>query len=437
MLDALGASESSTAQDAHIIVFMTCCVREAADVRLAGQVASLKNLPVPPTDDALIPLMPETQKPRRVIAVGGCIGQRDGERLLEQHPNIAVVFGPHNLASLPHLIEEALEEGRAQVEVLGEAPEDEPASSLACRRVQPWHAWLPIMTGCDNFCSYCVVPFVRGRERSRAFEEIRDEAARLVGEGVREISLLGQNVNSYGRDLYGAPRFAEVLREVAACGIERLRFATSHPKDLSEETIAAFAEVPAVMPHLHLPVQSGSDAILKAMNRGYDAAHYRGLVASLREACARAGKDVALSTDVIVGFPGEGEEDFEATMELVRAIGYSQVFTFIYSRREGTPAAVLDDPTPRELIQQRFERLVELVQKSAWEQAQKELGAALPVLIEGPSRRDERILAGRSPKNQMVHAPVPTGREAAEFSGTVADIMVEEARTWYLRGRLV
>jgi tRNA-2-methylthio-N6-dimethylallyladenosine synthase len=292
------------------------------------------------------------------------------------------------------------------------------------------------MTGCNNFCSYCVVPYVRGRERSRPFEEVVCEAARLVEEGVREITLLGQNVNSYGRDLYGAPRFAEVLRAVGACGIERLRFTTSHPRDLDAETIAAFAEVPAVMPHLHLPAQSGSDAVLKAMNRRYTVAHYRRLIDSVRAACADAGKDVAFSTDLIVGFPGESEEDFEATMGLVRAVGYSQAFTFLYSRREGTPAAALDDATPREVVQQRFERLVGLVQESAWEQNQRELGAVLPVLVEGPSKRDVRILAGKAPRNQTVHVPVPPGQDADGYAGRILDVVVEEARTWYLRGRL-
>jgi tRNA-2-methylthio-N6-dimethylallyladenosine synthase len=293
------------------------------------------------------------------------------------------------------------------------------------------------MTGCDNFCSYCVVPYVRGREHSRPFEEIVAEAERLVADGVREITLLGQNVNSYGRDLYGAPRFAEVLRAVGASGVARLRFATSHPKDLSAETIAAFAETPAVMPQLHLPVQSGSNAVLAAMNRSYTAEHYLGLIDAVRTACAAAGKDVALSTDVIVGFPGETQRDFEETLELVRAVGYSQAFTFIYSRREGTPAADWEDATPRETIQERFDTLVELVQASAWEQNQKELGMVLPVLFEGASKRDASILAGKSPKNQTVHAPLPEGCSAEDFAGRVLDVVVEEARTWYLRGSLV
>ena len=250
-------------------------------------------------------------------------------------------------------------------------------------------------------------------------------------------TLLGQNVNSYGRDLYGTPRFADVLRAVGKSGVARLRFATSHPKDLSPATIAAFAQTPAVMPQLHLPVQSGSDAILAAMNRKYTAEHYLGLIEAVRAACAATGKDVAFSTALIVGFPGETERDFEATLELARAVGYSQAFTFIYSRREGTPAAALDDPTPRALIQERFDALVALVQESAYEQNQRECRQVLPVLFEGTSKRDARMLTGRSPKNQTVHAPLPTHRTAADYAGRIAQVRIDEARTWYLRGELV
>jgi len=422
MLEALGAVLVDTAEEADVVVFMTCCVREAADVRLLGQVASLKNLP--------------HGRGRRVIAVGGCIGQRDGAKLIEQVPHIDVVFGTYNLAHLPQLLDAALARGGTQVEVLESGERlgaHEAATNLPSHREQPWHAWVPIMTGCNNFCSYCVVPYVRGREKSRPLEDIVTEVEALVAEGVKEITLLGQNVNSYGRDLYGSPRFDEVLRAVGGSGIARLRFATSHPKDLSDATIAAFAEVEAVMPQLHLPVQSGSDRVLKAMNRNYTATHYLGLIEKVR---AAAG-DVALSTDIIVGFPGETEADFEDTMALVRAVGYSQVFTFIYSRREGTPAAGLTDETPREVIQQRFDTLVAQVQQSAWTQNQKELGTVVPVLFEGVSKRDAAVLAGKSPKNQTVHAVLPATARAEDYAGRLIDVCVEEARTWYLRGTLL
>jgi tRNA-2-methylthio-N6-dimethylallyladenosine synthase len=287
------------------------------------------------------------------------------------------------------------------------------------------------MTGCDNFCSYCIVPYVRGRETSRPFEEVLQEVEKLLAEGVVEITLLGQTVNSYGRDLYGQPRFAEMLRAVGNSGIQRLRFTTSHPKDLSEQTIAAFAETAAVMPQLHLPFQSGSDRILQAMNRNYTADHYRNLIKSVRQATA-----AAFSTDIIVGFPGETEADFQATCDLVSEIGFNQAFTFIYSRREGTPAAELVDDTPAEVIQERFQRLVQIVQQSAWQQNQLELDKTTSVLFEGTSKRDQSMLSGRNPQNTTVHVPLPVGRSLDDYIGRIEPVHIDLARTWYLRGEL-
>ncbi|MCI2241950.1 tRNA (N6-isopentenyl adenosine(37)-C2)-methylthiotransferase MiaB [Adlercreutzia faecimuris] len=418
MLEGLGATMVDAVEDADIVVFMTCCVREAADTRLYGQVASLKN----------VPLRAGSPLPKRIVAVGGCIGQRDGEKLTEQLPHLDVVFGTHNLGSLPGLLAQAVADGAHHVEVL-ESSSDFP-TELPTAREHSWAAWLPITVGCDNFCSYCIVPYVRGREKSRALEDIEREARGYVEAGVREITLLGQNVNSYGRDLYGEPRFVDVLDAVDATGIERLRFATSHPKDLTDEVIARFGSLRSLMPALHLPAQSGSDRILAAMNRRYTREHYLGLIAKLRRACP----DIALSTDLIVGFPGETEEDFLQTLSLVREVGYGQVFTFIYSKREGTPAAKMADDTPREVIQERFDRLVEAVQEGAWQANQAELGRVVPVLVEGTSKRDAAMLTGKSPKNQTVHAPLPAGLDAAGLVGTVVDVRVDEARTWYLAG---
>lgn len=420
MLEGMGALQVDAIEDADVVAFMTCCVREAADTRLYGQVASLKN----------VPLRAGTPLSKRIVAVGGCIGQRDGEKLVDELKHLDVVFGTHNLGSLPRLLEAALEEGSHQVEVLDAASSF--PTELPTAREHEWAAWLPITIGCNNFCSYCIVPYVRGREKSRPLEDIVAEAERYVAAGVKEITLLGQNVNSYGRDLYGEPRFADVLRAVDAAGIERLRFATSHPKDLTDEVIGLFATLPSLMPALHLPVQSGSNRILSAMNRRYTREHYLGLIEKLR----RARPDIALSTDIIVGFPGETEEDFMDTYRLVEEVGYSQVFTFIYSKREGTPAAEMDDDTPREVIQERFDRLVDLVQRKAFEANQAELGATVPVLVEGTSKRDDSILAGKSPKNQTVHAPVPSGTEAASLVGRIVPVTIEEARTWYLSGAI-
>ncbi|MDR2714880.1 MAG: tRNA (N6-isopentenyl adenosine(37)-C2)-methylthiotransferase MiaB [Coriobacteriales bacterium] len=443
MLEAQGALMVSEAADADIIVYMTCCVREAADMRAFGQIASIKNLPAS-----------DGSKRRRIIAVGGCIGQRDGEKLAQAFGHIDVVFGTHNLAHAPSLIAAALEsttENGAQVEVLdneqvrlredsdaGSKLDIAPATSLPAHREQSWHAWLPIMTGCDNFCSYCIVPFVRGREKSRKRDDILAELEQLQKDGVREVTLLGQNVNSYGRDLHGKPQFAEMLRDVAASGIERIRFATSHPKDLSDDTIAAFAELPAVMPALHLPVQSGSDTVLKAMNRHYTAEHYLELIHKVRKAAQASGKgEIAFSTDIIVGFPGETAADFEATLELARAVGYSQAFTFIYSKRGGTPAAKMEATTPSEVIQERFDELVALVQESAFERNQIDTNTTVEVLFEGTSKRNEAMLVGKSPKNQTVHVPLPAKASVSEFAGNILPVHIHEARTWYLKGELL
>lgn len=421
MLEGMGALQVESVEDADIVAFMTCCVREAADTRLYGQVASLKN----------IPLRASTPLSKRVVAVGGCIGQRDGEKLVEELPHLDVVFGTHNLGALPRLLEAAIEEGGHQVEVLDAASSF--PTELPTAREHDWAAWLPITIGCNNFCSYCIVPYVRGREKSRPLEDIVAEAERYVAAGVKEITLLGQNVNSYGRDLYGSPRFAAVLDALDATGIERLRFATSHPKDLTDEVIGKFTGLRSLMPALHLPVQSGSDAVLAAMNRRYTRAHYLELVRKLREALP----EIALSTDIIVGFPGETAKDFEDTFRLVDEVGYHQVFTFIYSKREGTPAASMEDATPRVTIQERFDRLVDLVQKRAFEANQADLGAVVDVLVEGASKRDAGLLAGKSPKNQTVHAPAPEGTSAGELAGSILKVRVDEAKTWYLSGKVV
>ena len=420
MLEGLGALPVDAVEEADIVAFMTCCVREAADTRLYGQVASLKNVPL----RAASPLS------KRIVAVGGCIGQRDGDKLVEELPHLDVVFGTHNLGSLPRLLQAVLEEGGRQVEVLDAASSF--PTELPTSREHSWAAWLPITIGCNNFCTYCIVPYVRGREKSRPLEDIVAEAERYVAAGVKEITLLGQNVNSYGRDLYGSPRFAAVLDALDATGVERLRFATSHPKDLTDEVVGKFASLRSLMPALHLPVQSGSDVVLAAMNRRYTSAHYRMLVDKLRSAVP----EIALSTDVIVGFPGERERDFEDTCRLVDEVGYHQVFTFIYSKREGTPAAAIDDPTPREAVQRRFDRLVDIVQRRAFEANQRDLGSVVDVLVEGPSKRDAGLLSGRSPKNQTVHAPLPPQTTADELAGTVVKVRVDEAKTWYLAGKL-
>lgn len=420
-LEALGACEVTTPEEADIVIYLTCCVREAADTRLYGHVSSLKNLP----------LRDHTSLDKRLVCIGGCIGQRDGEKLIEQMPHVDIVFGTHNIGSLPALINDVLQDGKHHVEVLDSAASF--PTDLPLHQEQAWAAWLPITIGCDNFCTYCIVPYVRGREKSRPLEDIVAEAQNYVNSGVKEITLLGQNVNSYGRDLYGDPQFAQVLREVSHTGIERLRFATSHPKDLTDEVIGLFGTLPNLMPALHLPVQSGSNRILEAMNRRYTREHYLELIAKLRQACP----GIALSTDIIVGFPGETEEDFLDTLNLVKEVGYQQVFTFIYSKREGTPAANMPDDTPHEIIQERFDRLVDVVQQQAFEANQVDKDTIVDVLIEGTSKRDASILAGKSAKNQTVHAPLPEGKLVSDLQGTIVPVKITQAKTWYLMGDIV
>lgn len=415
MLDSLGCLQARGPEDADIVIFMTCCVREAADTRLYGQCSSCKSLPKPPSG-------------HRVVAVGGCIAQRDGEGLLTNLDNVDVIFGTHSIAHVGELLADAFIDGSRHVRV--EEIDTGSATDMPWHRETAYHAWVPIMTGCNNFCSYCIVPYVRGREKSRPMDEIVDEVTGLVRQGVRSVTLLGQNVNSYGRDHGSVPHFAELLRRVGDTGIERIYFTSSHPKDLLPETIDAMAEVPAVMPQLHLAVQSGSSRILKLMNRKYTREQYLDLVHRVRERIPH----IALTTDIIVGFPGETEEDFEQTVTLVDEARFAQAFTFIYSKREGTPAAKIVDPTPRSVIQKRFDRLVKHVEHTAFEYNQHALDTTVPVLIEGTSKKDDRVLQGKSPWNQTVHCPVPDGLDPRDLVGKVLDVHIDVARTWYLSG---
>lgn len=406
-------------EQADIVVFMTCCVRENADQRLYGQASAMVSAPKPPCG-------------KRVVAIGGCIAQRDGEKIRQHIPAADVVFGTSALASLPGLLEEAFADTGKSVEVDTLEEGRGFSCDLPSRRAQKFHAWVPIMTGCNNFCTYCIVPYVRGREKSRTIEAVVGECEKLVADGVREITLLGQNVNSYGRNIYGEPKFAELLHKVASTGIERVRFTSSNPHDLTDETISAMAELPCVMPHLHLAVQSGSTRVLKAMNRKYTREQYLELVGRLKAAMP----DLALSTDIIVGFPGETEEDFEETLSLVKEAAFSSAYTFIYSPRPGTPAAKIVDDTPREVIQNRFDRLADLVAQQAHDANQGDLGKIVSVLVEGSSKRNDSVMVGHNEKMRTVHFSLPDGADPADYVGKICNVKIDEARTWYLRGKV-
>lgn len=418
MLSAQNCTQVSSVKEADIVIFLTCCVREAADLRLMGQVASIKN--ILPAHDF-----------ERIIAIGGCIGQRDGDKLQEQLPHVDIVFGTQNLNKVCALLDSCITNKKKVCEVIDES--EDFSSDLPVKREHPWHAWVPIMTGCNNFCTYCIVPYVRGREKSRKIEDIQAELQKLEQQGIKEITLLGQNVNSYGRDLYGSPRFAEILNLAGESKIPRIRFVTSHPKDLLPETISAIAAYDSIMPQIHLPLQSGSDKILKLMNRKYTLKHYLGLVDKLR--AAKPG--ISLSTDIIVGFPGETEQDFLETLNAVKNISYGQVFTFIYSKREKTPAAQWQNNSTKEEIQDRFDRLVQVVQDAAYTQNQKEKDKTVEVLFEGTSKRNDEMLSGKSPKNQTVHVRLQQNADVKEYLGKIIPVHITEAKTWYLQGRII
>jgi tRNA-2-methylthio-N6-dimethylallyladenosine synthase len=418
MLEASGLSRAADMDGADVIVFNTCAVREGAEERLRGQVSTIKPL--------------KAARPGTLIAVGGCVAQKDAEGLAALLPHVDVVFGTHNIDELPALLDAARETRTAQIRVLGGS--EGFASDLPSRRDRPWSAWLPVTVGCDNRCSYCIVPAVRGPERSRPFEDIVEEAARLVEDGVVEITLLGQNVNSYGRDRYGEPRFAELLREVAgASGVDWLRFTTSHPKDLSAQTIRAMAETPQVCRYLHLPAQSGSDRILELMRRRYTSEHYLDLVRLARQAMP----DLALSGDIIVGFPGETEKDFDDTMRLVEAADYDQLFTFVYSPRAGTPAAEMPGRVPRDVVQRRFERLVESVHRGVLAHNVAYEGTVRTALVEDLPDPVAGTLKGRTTTNKVVHVEPGAARDGwPPAPGSFVEVGIDEAHTWFLRGTL-
>ena len=414
LLREMGMTEAPTREEADLVLFNTCCVRDNAERRALGNVTWLKEL--------------KRDKPELLIGVCGCMIQQPGmaEKILKQYKFIDLAFGTANLHRLPQLLYEELTTHRRVVEV--DQGEDVIAEGLPVKRLRPDHAYITIMYGCDNFCSYCIVPYVRGRERSRDMDAIVREAEELYRGGVKEIMLLGQNVNSYGKGLPGEPTFAQLLRRLDAIGIPRIRFMTSHPKDLSDELIAAMGECKHVCPQFHLPVQSGSDEILKAMNRHYDRASYLDKVEKLR----RAVPGIGLTTDIIVGFPGETEAQFEDTLSLVRQVGYDSAFTFIYSPRPGTKAAKMTDQVPADVAQARLERLLK-AQEAAQAEAQKRfLGMEEAVLVESLSRRSDKAVSGKGLHGVSVTFP---GTEAD--IGQIVRVRITECANNTLRGERI
>ena len=411
MLEELGLAEAPTAAEADVVVFNTCTIREKPDTRLAAHLG-----------DAIAR---KRRDPERVIAVGGCFAEAQRERIFELYPGVDVAFGPGSIAHLGDWL------GAGGVGVArGRFGLDERAfaAGLPMHRERSFQAWVQVSMGCNSVCSYCIVPAVRGREQSRRPGEVVSEVTRLAAEGVKELTLLGQNVNSFGRDLAPDIRtdFGELLRACDAVeGIERIRFTSPHPKDFRAPVIAAIAECETVCEHVHLPLQSGSSRILKAMRRTYSAERYLELVAELRAAIP----DLALGTDIIVGFPGESEDDFARTIALVEEVGFDSAFTFVYSPRRGTEAASMGDQVPHARKIERMERLVELTQRLARERNLARVGRVEEVLVEGPSRTDELLLRGRTRRNTMVNF---TGTAAA---GALVGVAISGATSTTLRGR--
>jgi tRNA-2-methylthio-N6-dimethylallyladenosine synthase len=416
LLEADGMVATTDLSDADVVVLNTCCIRENADNRLYGTLGHLKSV--------------KGARPDVRIMVGGCLAQKDREAVQARAPHVDVVFGTHNVGRAVELLHESAVRGPL-TEILEES--DEFPSALPVRRELHWAAWVTIQIGCDNSCAFCIVPSVRGREISRPFDEIVGEVERLAADGVVEVTLLGQNVNSYGRDLTRRrPLFAELLAAVGAVdGIRRVRYTSPHPKDLRPETIAAMASTPSVCEHLHLPLQSGSDRVLAAMHRGYTADRYLAKLAAARAAV----DDLAVTTDIIVGFPGETDDDFERTLEVVDEAAYDAAYTFVFSPRPGTPAAeMVDDFVAPEVAQDRMRRLTEVVERHALAKHEARVGRTESLLLEGPSKNDDTMWSGRTRQNKLVHfAPADT---PVAVGGT-ADVTITYAAPHWLRGDLV
>jgi tRNA-2-methylthio-N6-dimethylallyladenosine synthase len=387
LMEQAGYVRAVESDEADVVVFNTCAVRENADNRLYGNLGHLR-----PVKDG---------HPGMQIAVGGCLAQKDRGEIVSRAPWVDVVFGTHNIGSLPALLERARHNATAEVEIL-ESLEVFP-STLPTRRESTYAGWVSISVGCNNTCTFCIVPSLRGKEKDRRPGEILAEVEALVAEGVLEVTLLGQNVNSYGVEFGDRLAFGKLLRATGGIeGLERVRFTSPHPKDFTDDVIAAMAETPNVCHQLHMPLQSGSDAVLKAMRRSYRAEKYLGIIEKVRAAMP----DAAITTDIIVGFPGETEEDFARTLDVVRAARFASAFTFQYSKRPGTPAATMPDQLPKQVVQERYQRLMAVVEEVTWAENKALVGETVEVLVAvGEGRKDDQTgrMSGRARDGRLLH----------------------------------
>lgn len=411
-LRTIGYEQTDSMNDADLILINTCCVRETAEDRVYGKIGEIKNL--------------KRQNPELIFGITGCMAQKEGDALIKRAPHIDFVLGTNKVHELTHIVKEIQQEHGHLVDVqLGETelPDDVPVA-----RGGKLSAWVPIMYGCNNFCTYCIVPYVRGRERSRLPEDVVKEVEQAVADGYEEVTLLGQNVNSYGKDHKQAD-FADLLKMVDEVpGIRRVRFMTSHPKDLSDKVIAAIRDGRHLCEHIHLPVQYGSNHILKAMNRVYTVESYRELVGRIRKEIP----NVSLTTDLIVGFPGETDEDFREMLDFLREIRYDSAYTFIYSKRSGTPAATMEHQVEESVKKERLNELMAVQNEISLEINQKLLGKTMEIMVEGPSKNDASVWMGRTRTNKIVLFP-HDGEQAGDF----IDVKITHPQTWVLKGEKV
>lgn len=414
MLFDMGYGFCEDAKDADLIIYNTCAVRENAELRVFGNLGALKHL--------------KAKKPELIIGVCGCMVQQEhiAEQIKKKYKHVDMVFGTHALWRLPELLAEAMENGRA-FDV--HTSDGEIFEGITTKREKSPLAKIPIMYGCNNFCTYCIVPYVRGRERSRTVDSVLKEVREVAALGYKEVMLLGQNVNSYGNDLSDGISFAKLLEEVCTVdGIERIRFMTSHPKDISDELICVMARNDKICKQLHLPVQCGSDRILKKMNRSYTRDKYLDIVRKVRQAMP----DIVLTTDIIVGFPGETNEDFEETMSILREVEYDMIFSFIYSKRKGTPAAEMEDCLSAEEKHQNFERMVAFQNEISKRKNDAYLGRCEKVLVEGLSKTNPKFLSGRTDGGKIVNF---RGEEG--MTGEIVNVRITEIKTWSLIGEII
>ncbi|MBP1155923.1 MULTISPECIES: tRNA (N6-isopentenyl adenosine(37)-C2)-methylthiotransferase MiaB [unclassified Paenibacillus] len=411
LLEQMGYQTTEDRRQADIILLNTCAVRENAEDKVFGELGHLKHL--------------KTEKPSLILGVCGCMSQEESvvNRILKKHPFVDLIFGTHNIHRLPVLVKEAMFSKEMVIEVWSK--EGDIIENLPKKR-EGIKAWVNIMYGCDKFCTYCIVPYTRGKERSRRPEDVIAEVRDLARQGFKEIMLIGQNVNAYGKDFEDSDyRFGDLMDDIRKIDIPRVRFTTSHPRDFDDHLIEVLAKKGNLMEHIHLPVQSGSNEILKRMSRKYTREHYLELVSKIKEAIP----DVILSTDIIVGFPGETEEQFEETIALVREVGFDSAYTFIYSPRDGTPAADMEDNVPLQTKKERLYRLNDVLKEYSKASNESLKGQTVEVLVEGESKNNADVLAGRSRTNKLVHFEGPK-----ELIGKFVNVKITDTPTFYIKG---